>query len=90
VIHWFIGWWTILQSFGVLLPHMQKSCVQCILQEQYIFVYDALLEALKAGKTVIGCSHFKSEFDKLCAVDPANGKSKLQQQFDVSCIDPSN
>ena len=61
---------------------------ECVWQEQYIFVYDALLEALKAGKTVIGCSQFTAEFDKLHAVDPASGKSKLQQQFQVSCTDP--
>jgi len=55
-------------------------------QEQYIFVYDALLEALKAGKTVISCSVFKPEFDKLCVIDAACGKSKLQQQFEVSFV----
>ena len=63
---------------------MQCKCAEYVLQEQYIFVYDALLEALKAGKTVIGCSQFKSEFDKLCAVDHASGKLKLQQQFEVN------
>jgi len=57
-----------------------------VLQEQYIFVYDALLEALKAGKTVIGCSDLKPEFDKLCVVDASCGKSKLQQQYEVSLI----
>jgi len=43
--------------------------------------------ALKAGKTVIGCSQFTAEFDRLHAVDPASGKSKLQQQLQVSCTD---
>ena len=57
-----------------------------VLQEQYIFVYDALLEALKAGKTVIGCSEFKQEFDKLCIVDASCGKSKLQQQYEASNV----
>jgi len=56
------------------------------LQEQYIFVYDALLEALKAGKTVIGCSDFKQEFDKLWIVDASCGKSKLQQQYEASHV----
>jgi len=41
------------------------------------------MEALKAGKTVISCSVFKSEFDKLCVVEPATGKWRLQQQFEV-------
>ena len=60
------------------------------LQEQYIFVYDALLEALKAGKTVIGCSDFKPEFNKLCVVDALTGKSKLQQQYEVMSLHSAN
>ena len=54
-----------------------------ILQEQYIFVYDALLEALKVGKTVISCSVFKEEFMRLCVINPARSKSGLQEQFEV-------
>ena len=66
---------------------LSLSRVVCaVLQEQYIFVYDALLEALKAGKTVIGCSNFKPEFDKLCVVDESSGKSTLQQQYEVSHV----
>ena len=55
-------------------------------QEQYIFVYDALLEALKAGNTAIGCSEFRDEFERLKQVDAKTGKSKLQEQFAVSTI----
>ena len=68
-----------------ILTKMRKKSA-CVLQEQYVFVYDALLEALKAGKTVIGCSVFKPEFDKLCMVDATCGKSKLQQQFEASLV----
>ncbi len=57
-----------------------------LLQEQYIFVYDALLEALKAGNTAIPCSEFQLRFDDLCQVDPAKGKSKLQEQFEVRVV----
>ncbi len=46
-------------------------------------MYDALLEALKAGNTAIPCSEFQLRFDDLCQVDPAKGKSKLQEQFEV-------
>ena len=53
------------------------------MQEQYIFVYDALLEALKVGKTVISCSVFKQEFEMLCMTDPAKGKSGLEEQYEV-------
>jgi hypothetical protein len=54
-----------------------------ISQEQYMFVYDALLEALKVGKTVIPCSVFKQEFERLCLIDPAKNKSGLQEQYEV-------
>lgn len=47
-------------------------------------MYDALLEALKAGNTAIPCSEFRERFEDLCQVDPAKGKSKLQEQFEVS------
>jgi protein tyrosine phosphatase len=51
--------------------------------EQYIFVYDALLEALKAGNTAIPCSSFRQEYKSLCEVDPVKNKSKLQEQFET-------
>jgi len=79
--------WLATIDYKVVTVHGCHSgwVAECALpQEQYIFVYDALLEALKAGKTVIGCSHFKSEFDELSAVDTVSGKSKLQQQYEVS------
>lgn len=69
-------------------------------EEQYVFVYDALLEALKTGDTAIPCSEFRMEFELLCRVDSdteeeeeegvpqeaphGQGKTKLQKQFEVS------
>lgn len=49
-------------------------------------MYDALLEALKAGNTAIPCSDFRDRFEDLCQVDPAKGKSKLQEQFEVRTV----
>ncbi len=49
-------------------------------------MYDALLEALKAGNTAIPCSEFRERFEDLCQVDPTKGKSKLQEQFEVRFI----
>ena len=49
-------------------------------------MYDALLEALKAGNTAIPCSDFRDRFEDLCQVDPAKGKSKLQEQFEVRMV----
>ncbi len=47
-------------------------------------MYDALLEALKAGETNLVCSEFKELYEKLLQIEPEKDKSKLQQQFDVS------
>jgi len=56
------------------------------MQEQYIFVYNALLEALKVGNTVISCVDFCSEYERLCHIDPTKGKSGLLEQFEVSSL----
>jgi len=53
------------------------------MQEQYIFVYNAVLEALKVGNTVISCVDFCSEYERLCHIDPTKGKSGLLEQFEV-------
>ncbi len=56
-----------------------------ISQEQYIFVYDGLLEALMSGDTSIQCPQLQEEFEKLQKVDPKTKKTKLQEQFEVFC-----
>ena len=67
-------------------------------EEQYVFVYDALLEALKTGDTSIQCSEFRIEFERLLQISDSDteeeeeegvvqshndGKSRLQKQFEV-------
>ena len=66
-----------------------------------MFVYDALLEALKTGDTAIPCSEFRLQFELLCRVDSdteeeeeegvpqdREAKTKLQKQFEVSSCCP--
>lgn len=55
---------------------------EAFFQEQYLFVYDALLEALKAGNTAFGCSEFRTKYEELRKAD--SGHSKLYKQFQVS------
>ena len=57
-----------------------------MLQEQYVFVYDALLEALKSGNTAIPCSMFREEYEKISHCGPEREKSLLQEQFEVSPV----
>ena len=49
-------------------------------------MYDALLEALKAGNTVLACNEdFSRQFEALSRSDPDAGliKSKLEAQFEA-------
>ncbi len=68
---------------SILSFHSFKMFCGFCLQEQYIFVYDGLMEALMTGETSTPCPHFKEEYDKLQEVDAETGKSKLQSQYEV-------
>ena len=69
--------------YGVT-KEMRENRVNMIqTEEQYIFVYDALLEALQTGDTAIPCSEFRMEFDLLCKTEEEGTKSKIQEQFEV-------
>ena len=58
-----------------------------LLQEQYIFVYEALLEALKAGETTIPNSAFRATYEELCNQRTEDGKRTwLEEQFQVSHV----
>lgn len=46
-------------------------------------MYNALLEALRSGNTVIPCSKFKEAYEDLCRVDPVKDTSLLEEQFEV-------
>ena len=62
-------------------PHTR--CV-VIFQDQYIFVYDAVLEAWKSGDTAIPTTKFKEAYEELLEEDPETNKTKLAKQFEVS------
>ncbi|CAH1772950.1 unnamed protein product [Owenia fusiformis] len=51
--------------------------------EQYIFVHDALVEALICGETNIPCSEFQETYQQLCEIDATTGKSQLQRQYEI-------
>ena len=53
-------------------------------QEQYIFVYKAVLEALTCGNTEISAQDMRLSLKKLAAVDPHEGKTGFEEEFDVS------
>ena len=52
-------------------------------QEQYQFVYDALLEALAVGDTAIPCSLYMQRYTELKRQNPSTGKSLCHEEFEV-------
>ena len=48
-----------------------------------MFVYDALLDALKSGNTSMKCSTFRDDYKMLLEIDKDTGKSQLQVQFET-------
>ena len=56
-------------------------------QEQYNFVYEALLEALKSGDTSISCAVFRRRYRELLEVNPDTDRIRLEEEFEVSMCD---
>ena len=53
---------------------------------QYVFIHDALLEAIMCGDNSIPAPELRKRFPDLMEVDPESNKSRLQLQFEVSDI----
>lgn len=52
-------------------------------QDQYVFVYDCLLEALISGDTLMRADEYQDILSEMCQFDNAIQKTKLEEQFDV-------
>ncbi|KAI0228027.1 Receptor-type tyrosine-protein phosphatase mu [Lamellibrachia satsuma] len=52
-------------------------------QEQYVFVYDALLEAFKSGDTAVSCVDFRKRFMELSRLNPQTGKLRLLEEYEL-------
>jgi protein tyrosine phosphatase len=61
------------------MRNMRVNMIQTL--EQYIFVHDALLEALKCGDTSILCVDFRRRYSELLKHNPDTGKQRLQEEF---------
>ena len=54
-----------------------------IFKNQYILIYNALMEAVTLGETTIPCYTFNDILNTMYKSDKQTGKSKLQDQFMV-------
>ena len=58
------------------------NCVW-LFQDQYTFVYEALLEGIHTGNTTILSSDFNSEYIDLLVAKEDSEESTFEQQFEV-------
>lgn len=61
-------------DFNVLSPHVQ---------EQYVFVHDAILEACLCGNTAIPVCEFRSIYYNISRLDPQTNSSQIKDEFQV-------
>lgn len=52
-------------------------------QDQYIFVYNAVLEAITLGETTIPCYLFEEKYKELHQIDSKTNSTQLEEQFKV-------
>ena len=67
-----------------------ESFIFCFIQDQYTFVYDAVLEATLVGDTVIPAHEFQETYTKLKKKDRASKKTMLSKQYEVWCLSLHN
>ena len=53
------------------------------MQEQYIFIHDAILESVICGNTEISPENFRQVVSNLRMVDKKDGKIQLQREYEV-------
>ncbi|XP_056018914.1 receptor-type tyrosine-protein phosphatase kappa-like isoform X9 [Ostrea edulis] len=70
-----------VHNFVQLMRTQRVNMVQTL--EQYIFVYDVLLEALICGDTTIPVVAYPEALSEMLEYDQSIGKSKLEEQFEV-------
>lgn len=53
------------------------------LQEQYVFIHDAILEACLCGDTTIPASQLRSVYYDMNRLDPQTNSSPIKEEFRV-------
>ena len=69
-----------VHSFLKHIRHQRNYLVQT--EEQFVFIYDALLEAIKSGETELNEKNYKSFISSMNEVDQ-HGLKLIDNQFKV-------
>ena len=67
--------------------HIAMNCIIVqfwFIQEQYIFLHDAVLESVACGDTEISSANLRLTVRKLNKINPADNTTMLQTQFKVN------
>ncbi|WAR24720.1 PTPRM-like protein [Mya arenaria] len=70
-----------VHNFVQLMRTQRINMVQTL--DQYIFVYDCLLEALISGDTLMLATEYKELLADMCQFDNNIQKTRLEEQFDI-------
>ncbi len=70
-----------VHTFLKHIRHQRNYLVQT--EEQFIFIYDALLESIKSGNTELNENNYKNLIENLSKVDNF-GVKFIEKQFEVS------
>lgn len=71
-----------IYMINAFIPRSSMTAL-LFLQEQYIFVYDVLLEALICGDTTMAAASYPKTLSEMLEYDQSIGKTKLEEQFEV-------
>ena len=69
--------------FGFVRSMRLRRCLMVQTEAQYMFIHDALLEALKCGTTEVPAQELPSQYKYLQTVDEASGKTLLELELQV-------
>lgn len=70
-----------VHNFVQLMRTQRINMVQTL--DQYVFVYDCLLEALISGDTLMRADEYQDILSEMCQFDNAIQKTKLEEQFEI-------
>ncbi|KAL4236769.1 hypothetical protein ACF0H5_005154 [Mactra antiquata] len=70
-----------VHNFVQLMRTQRINMVQTL--DQYVFVYDCLLEALISGDTLMRADEYQDILSEMCQFDNTIQKTKLEEQYDI-------